>query len=167
NFSPLYLSDNFRHIEKELSQKDLKKRLTIEITENFSDATRKEDDLIELSHILSSKGIKVVLDDFGEGGSNISLILKSSFCGLKLSPSLIKEYVKMFNSQSFDYSQKKRVIVSSLIKLVRDLSRYNMAKVYIEGIEKEEDFFRCKQIIDPSYFQGLYFGKPDLITLNL
>ncbi len=107
NFSPLYLSDNFRHIEKELSQKDLKKRLTIEITENFSDATRKEDDLIELSTILSSKDIKVVLDDFGEGRSNVSLILESSFYGLKLSPSLIKEYVKMFDSQSFNYSQKR------------------------------------------------------------
>ncbi|MFH7835454.1 MAG: hypothetical protein QXL51_02540 [Candidatus Aenigmatarchaeota archaeon] len=72
--------------------------------------------------------------------------------------------MKIFNSQPFDYSEKKRVIVSFLIKLARDLSRYNMAKIYIEGIEKEEDFFRCKQIINPSYFQGFYFGKPDLIT---
>lgn len=162
NFSPFYLFDNFRYIEKELSRRDLKEKLVIEVTENLFDIVLEEDDLVELSHILSSEGIKVIFDDFGEGRSNIYLTLRSSFYGLKLSSFLVREYTKMFDLQLPDYSEKKRAIINSLVKLVRDLSQRGMIKIYVEGVEGEEDFLRCKQAINSSYFQGFYFGKPDL-----
>ena len=164
NLSPCYLFDNFHYVEKEIFKRDLKEKLIIEVTENSVGSVIEDKDLVELVRALNDRGIKVVLDDFGEGQSNVFLILSSSFYGLKLSHLILKEYLKTLNSQSFDYNERKRVIVNSLIRLVRDLSRYNMVKVCIEGIEREEDFFKCKSVINPGYFQGFYFGKPTLLT---
>ncbi len=94
---------------------------------------------------LKEKGIRVLMDDFGIGYSNISYLSKIPFDTIKIDQSYIKDIEK---------DEKAR----NVIKCIIDLGKLNGLEVIAEGVDNEAQVkilegFGCDTI------QGFYYSK--------
>ena len=117
--------------------------IQIEITEQVSQANQ----FLSVSIIkkLKEMGIKILMDDFGVGFSNIGNLRKIPFDAVKIDKSLIDDIVE--NAKSRD-----------VVKLLISLCKLNEMEVIAEGVDSKEQVdilrrSRCDTI------QGFYFSK--------
>lgn len=104
-----------------------------EVVTNFAVAMRRE-------------GIKMGLDDFGIGYSNIATVLNIPFNAVKLDKSLVWAAMK---------DKKSTLAIKNLIQVFRELGM----QVVAEGVETEEQ----RQLVcdfGVAQIQGYYFSKP-------
>lgn len=141
NISPTTIErDDF--LEKVGELKDNFENLVIEITERGSFSyTELVYKIIELKKL----GIKVVMDDFPMGNSNLENLFKTHISGVKID----KEMIKYLSSD------KGKIIYKSVVNLLKNIGNETTA----EGIETEEDLEFIKSI-DVDLVQGYYIGKP-------
>ena len=118
--------------------------IEIEITE----ATSQANSFLSISIIkkLKERGIRVLMDDFGVGFSNVGNLRKIPFDAIKIDKSFIDDIVG---------DVKSREIVRFLI----NLCRVNELEVIAEGVDSKEQLEilrknKCDTI------QGFYFSKP-------
>lgn len=93
-----------------------------------------------------SLGIKISLDDFGTGNSNLSFSMNIDLDTIKVDRSLIN---KIGENEKINY----------LLEFIIDLANKNNINLVAEGIETEE---QMEFLIDNGYKfgQGYYFSKP-------
>ena len=118
--------------------------LVIEITEEvlMHDLDRARDQLKRLEAL----GVRIALDDFGVGYSNIGSLRQLPFHALKLDRSLSADLLT---------ERKARSILGALVELARALGLQLIA----EGVEDEEQAAWLAQI-GCRRLQGYLFGKP-------
>ena len=116
----------------------------IEITESTSQVNQ----FLSISVIkkLKDKGIRVLMDDYGVGYSQIDNFKNIPFDGIKIDKSYTDELL----------TDEK---VRSIIKFLVELGHVNDLEVIVEGVEKKEqvDLLR-KMHVDT--IQGFYYSKP-------
>jgi diguanylate cyclase (GGDEF)-like protein/PAS domain S-box-containing protein len=93
---------------------------------------------------LRDAGIGLALDDFGTGYSSLSYLTRFPFDTIKLDKTMVS-----------DESDKKAILLRSVISMARDL---NMG-VVAEGIESEEDALELAKM-GCAYGQSFIFGPP-------
>ncbi len=120
-------------------------KLVVEVTEQeyVSESVIKEK--IES---IRKVGCGIALDDYGAGYSNEFTLLGGLYDIIKIDMNLIRD---------IDVDLKRQEILKSIIK-VSDYSGY---KVLAEGVETENEV-RVLMDLGVDYFQGYYFGKPNL-----
>ena len=119
--------------------------LQIEIIENHLDISNPS--LVENIHLFRTAGVKIAIDDFGIGFSNLKHLISIPFDTLKLD--------KMFLKGVRTGNLKTRDLLGAMINLGKDLGY----SVIAEGVEHQEEVdqlltFGCK------YGQGYFYGKP-------
>lgn len=118
--------------------------VVIELTESgMLDCDRR---ITKLWTRLKNKGIHLALDDFGTGYSNFHYLNE-------LQPDIIK-IDRSFTAQAIESDYEFH-----LLSLMSDMSQSLNIKMCIEGIESDTEKEKM-DTLDPSYYQGYYFGKP-------
>lgn len=118
--------------------------IKIEITE--SAVAEKPESIIEFLKHMQYMNIKLGLDDFGIGYSNVATVMSIPFDTIKLDKSLLGTWIDM---------QKMAVTLKNLIRTFKDLGM----TVIAEGVETEEQ----KEFIvgcGVDQIQGYYYAKP-------
>lgn len=90
----------------------------------------------------------IALDDYGAGYSNEFTLLSGIYDIVKIDMKLVRD---------IDIDPKRQEILHSIIKV----AEYANYKVLAEGVETESEVKILKEL-GVNYFQGYYFGKPDL-----
>ena len=119
-------------------------RFEIELTETV--AMRDRDVTARIFGQLRDRGVRVAIDDFGAGYSNMSYLRALPFDKLKIDRKLVA---------GVDRASNLHAIASALIALARGLG----AKVVAEGAEREEEV-RLLYEDGCHLFQGFHFGRP-------
>jgi EAL domain-containing protein (putative c-di-GMP-specific phosphodiesterase class I) len=119
-------------------------RLEIELAETV--AMRDRDVTARIFGHLRDRGIRVAIDDFGAGYSNMGYLRALPFDKLKIDRALVA---------GVDRASNLHAIASALITLARGLG----VKVVAEGAEREEEA-RLLYEDGCNLFQGFYFGRP-------
>lgn len=118
--------------------------LEIEITETTSQVNK----FLSLSVIkrLKSFGIRVLMDDFGVGYSQIDNVRQIPFDAMKI-------------DKSFTDRMLTDVKTASIVKYLVELAHTNDMEAIIEGVETKEQVEALKKIkVDT--IQGFYYSKP-------
>ncbi len=120
-----------------------KERLLLEVTEyaHLSDNKQLFANITEIKKL----GIRVVIDDFGSGFTDLIDIGKGDFDGVKLDKSLIDG----------EHTEAEDIILKSLIDLIHQLGM----TVIAEGIESKEQVERLMKA-GCSVIQGFYYFLP-------
>lgn len=119
------------------------KRVVIEFTEEEHE---EKDRLKKKQEMIENWGAQIALDDFGEGYSNDSRLLK-----------LEPDYVKIDYSLITGIHQDARK--RSLVKNILRFTKHHGIKVVAEGVECREELRELiSQGVD--YIQGFYTGRP-------
>ena len=123
-----------------------KERLNVEITENATAAHLQVDKNIIG---IAERGIRLSLDDYGTGYSNIERLTNLPFSLIKVDKSLV------------DDSDKENMhrVLKNTFNMIKELDR----KSVVEGVETKEQLERFINY-GADYIQGFYFSKP--LTLN-
>jgi len=118
--------------------------VTIELTERHALGT--SGNAVDLALQLRRSGMRIALDDFGQG-----------FSELKLLHDAAPEYVKIdrFYIHAIDSSPRKRLFVSTIVNLAHILG----SRVIAEGVETEAEFVICRDI-GCDLVQGWYIARP-------
>lgn len=141
NISPITIErDDF--LEKVEELRGSFENLAIEITERGSFSYT---ELVYKIIKLKKLGVKVVMDDFPMGNSNLENLFKTHITGVKIDKKMIK-YLS---------SDKGKIIYRSVVDLLKNVGNETTA----EGIETEEDLEFVKSI-GVDLVQGYYIGKP-------
>ena len=122
---------------------ELSERLT---TEQDHEMTRSLDELAEL-------GIRVILDDFGQGQTSLAHLRQLPLVGIKLDRQLVVQAAER---------DEDRVILSSMVGLAHELN----LRVVAEGVETEDQFAVVADA-GGDLIQGYLVGRPvvaDVIT---
>ena len=119
------------------------KNLALELTESGSLIKSVVLDYVQRFH---KAGIKLALDDFGMGYSNLLYLNELYVDVVKID----RSFVEACTSSNYSYS---------LIKHIAGMAHDSKTKICIEGIETVEELERI-QTITPDYYQGFYFSKP-------
>ncbi len=135
----------FTHMQKVLSNYKLDaQRLVLELTEtNFDESPQK---LSEFFNSCIDLGIKVALDDFGNGYSSLGMLLKYPTNIVKLDKSLLSE---------MSTSEDKQKFINSIVYACHAFGKI----VCAEGIETQTEL-QLMTDADCDYIQGYYFSKP-------
>lgn len=120
-------------------------RLTMEITENSLNNVSEEVSR-ELDE-LRAGGLRLALDDFGQGYSTMLAIAQVPFDALKIDRSLIANIAT---------SRKSRQVIVSMAKLCRSLH----VRMVVEGVERHEER-EVLQRLGVRYMQGFLFSKSE------
>jgi len=99
---------------------------------------------------VKSYGVKIAIDDFGSGYSNYERLLDYQPDIIKLDGSIIKNIV----TSTFSLS-----IVNSVILFAKDQGLDVIAE-YVEN----KKIYEILSDLGVDYFQGYYFGKPDILS---
>ena len=101
---------------------------------------------VSIVRAMRDAGLRIALDDFGQGFSELKLFYEST-----------PEYVKIdrFFISGIATSPRKRLFVSTVVNLAHVLG----ARVVAEGVETEEEFVACRQI-GCDLAQGWYIARP-------
>ncbi|MEG0235304.1 EAL domain-containing protein [Cetobacterium sp.] len=141
NISPItIIREDF--LEKLTVFKDGLNNLQIEITERGSFSYT---DLIYKIIQLKKLGIKVIMDDFPIGNSNLENLFKTHIDGVKIDRDMIK-YLE---------SDKGKSIYKSVVKFLKELG----SEITAEGVETLEELNFIKEI-GVDFVQGYYTGRP-------
>lgn len=119
-------------------------RLVLEITEEV--LLSQEAQAVEQIRALNAGGVRLALDDFGNGYANIGYLQRLPFQKLKLDRSLTADVVQ--NRKTY-----------SIVRAVADLARALGLSLIAEGVETraQAEVLRASGC---AYLQGYYFGKP-------
>lgn len=121
------------------------KNIVVEVTEQEYVG----EELIKMKvDMLRTFGARIALDDYGAGYSNEFTLLSGLYDIIKIDMKLIRD---------IDIDVKRQEIVKSIIRV----AELNNCKVLAEGVETEQEVEILKHL-GVDYFQGYYFGKPDL-----
>lgn len=129
-------------LEKLIMFKDGFNNLQIEITERGSFSYT---DLIYRIIQLKKLGIKVIMDDFPMGNSNLENLFKTHIDGVKIDRDMIK-YLE---------SDKGKSIYKGIVKFLKELG----SEITAEGVETLEELNFIKEI-GVDFVQGYYTGRP-------
>lgn len=124
---------------------DMFKNLIIEVTEQ----EYVDEEMLKFKiDMLKEYGLTIALDDYGAGYSNEFTLLSGFYEIVKIDMKLIRD---------IDVDVKRQEILKSIV----NVSKYNNYKVLAEGVETENEV-KILRKLGVNYFQGYYFGKPDL-----
>lgn len=101
---------------------------------------------VGLARQLRAAGLRIALDDFGQGYSELSLLYEAA-----------PEYVKIdrFFICGIATSPRKRLFVTTIVNLAHVLG----SRVIAEGVETEEEFLTCREI-GCDFTQGWFIARP-------
>jgi len=116
----------------------------LEITE--SAATKLSDRAIKGLEGLRDRGLRILLDDFGSGYSNLQKIVKLPLYAVKIDRSMFSAYVQ---------GSASAIIFEDIIKMCR---RLNLV-IIVEGANSREDAETLLNM-DIDKIQGFYYSKP-------
>ncbi|WP_237153581.1 bifunctional diguanylate cyclase/phosphodiesterase [Oryzibacter oryziterrae] len=118
--------------------------VTIELSEKHSASA--SGDAVDLVRRLRRTGLKIAIDDFGQGFSELRLLYDAT-----------PEYVKIdrFFIAGIAQSARKRLFVTTVVNLAHVLG----ARVVAEGVETEEEFLTCREI-GCDLIQGWFIARP-------
>ena len=117
--------------------------LALELTESGNLLKTVVMDYVQRFH---SAGIKLALDDFGMGYSNLLYLNEMYVDVVKID----RSFVEACTSSDYSYS---------LIKHIAGMAHDANTKICIEGIETRSELERIKTI-SPDYYQGFFFSRP-------
>jgi diguanylate cyclase (GGDEF)-like protein len=123
-------------------------RLELEITETV--AMRDPEMVLKTITGLRALGIRLAIDDFGAGYSNLATLARLPFDTVKLDRSLISQ---------LDQDRDKQSIVRAALSLARELG----FETIVEGIERREEL-EFAVACGATYAQGYLFSEPKPIT---
>lgn len=133
-------------LEKVLSRVGLNPScLELEITERT--AVMDLESTTAMLYALSSKGVRLAIDDFGAGYSSMTYLKRFPIHCLKIDMSFIKD---------IENDPKDRAIVQAIITMAHGLG----LEVVAEGVEREGQM-KILMEIGCDHFQGHYFGKAE------
>jgi EAL domain-containing protein (putative c-di-GMP-specific phosphodiesterase class I) len=115
-------------------------RVIIEITESKGDL----DKLVEIARVYRQHGLKIAIDDFGAGFSQLERVMS-------IQPDIIKLDMQLFQSAA------KGGIASDVVHLLSRLAKRTGCRIVCEGVETAEDFhfgLSC----GAQYMQGYLFS---------
>jgi EAL domain-containing protein (putative c-di-GMP-specific phosphodiesterase class I) len=115
-------------------------RIIIEITESKGDL----DKLVEIAAVYRRHGLKIAIDDFGAGFSQLERVMA-------IQPDIIKLDMQLFQSAA------KGGIASDIVHLISRLAKRTGCRIVCEGVETDEDFhfgLNC----GAQYMQGYLFS---------
>ncbi len=122
--------------------------LEVEITESC--VIDDQEHAVATLNLLRDKGIKVSMDDYGVGFSNLSLLKSLPIHTIKIDRSLISDIHNLHNDA---------IIVESTITLAHKLN----FRVVAEGVETREQVLHLK-VAGCDEVQGYYFHRPAAAT---
>ena len=96
---------------------------------------------------LSREGVRVLIDDYGTGYSNLSRLTRFPLDIVKIDKSLITD---------IPGSATARIVLDNTLEMMKRLRK----KVLVEGVETQEQLDYLLPRNDCSYIQGYYFAKP-------
>jgi EAL domain-containing protein (putative c-di-GMP-specific phosphodiesterase class I) len=102
-----------------------KSRIIIELTETKGDLQK----LTEIAKVYRSHGLKVAIDDFGSGYSQLDRVIA-------IRPDIIKLDMRLFKQAS-----KKGGIASDVVHLLTRLAKRTGCQIVCEGVETDNEFF--------------------------
>ncbi|MGR8931414.1 MAG: EAL domain-containing protein [Gammaproteobacteria bacterium] len=128
-----------------------KQRIIIEITEEHADLNK----LKEIVRRYRKKGLRVALDDFGAGNSQLQRVMA-------IQPDIIKIDMRLFKKAS------KGGIVGEVVSMMTRLGKRTGCQIICEGVESDEEFLfglNC----GAQYMQGHLFSPaaPDFKPSDL
>jgi EAL domain-containing protein (putative c-di-GMP-specific phosphodiesterase class I) len=115
-------------------------RIIIEITESKGDL----DKLVEIARIYRRNGLKIAIDDFGAGFSQLERVIA-------IQPNIIKLDMRLFQNAA------KGGIAGDVVHLISRLAKRTGCRIVCEGVETVEDFhfgLSC----GAQYMQGYLFS---------
>lgn len=115
-------------------------RVIIEITESKGDL----DKLVEIAGVYRKHGLKIAIDDFGAGFSQLERVMA-------IQPDIIKLDMQLFQNAA------KGGIASDVVHLISRLAKRTGCRIVCEGVETEDDFhfgLSC----GAQYMQGYLFS---------
>ncbi len=119
-------------------------RLEIELTE--SSLMQREENVVEMLHLLRAKEIRLAIDDFGTGYSSLSYLKRFPIDVLKIDKSFIDE---------LPYNKDDAAITVAVIEMSKALGY----QVLAEGVENEEQLAFLKEK-GCTMYQGYIKSKP-------
>lgn len=140
-YSPTFLQDIDEIIKSSNINPSL---LEIEITETTSQANPFL--AVSILKKLKEKGLKILMDDFGLGYSNLGTLNKVPFDTIKIDKSFIDGIVSDIKARE-------------IVKLLISLSKSNGMEVIAEGVDKPEQVEILKKIRCDT-IQGYYYSQP-------
>ena len=96
---------------------------------------------------LSREGVRVLIDDYGTGYSNLSRLTRFPLDIVKIDKSLITD---------IPGSATARIVLDNTLDMMKHLRK----KVLVEGVETQEQLDYLLPRNDCNYIQGYYFAKP-------
>ncbi|THF86974.1 EAL domain-containing protein [Deinococcus sp. KSM4-11] len=121
-------------------------RLELEITESLM--MQSPERAVRLLSDLKRTGVRVMLDDFGTGFSNLSYLHAFPLDGLKIDRSFVV---------ALDHGERAGGIIEAIVQMGHRLG----LEIVAEGIETEEQH-RTLQKLGVPILQGYLFGRPQL-----
>jgi len=120
-------------------------RLLLEITESV--AMEADTSVWQVFEELSSVGVKLIIDDFGTGFSNLARLKQLPFAGIKID----REFIRDLPNSPQD---------CAIFRATHAIATELNLKTVAEGIEnaEQEEFVRQ---FDVDYVQGFRFGRPE------
>ncbi|MCK9395760.1 MAG: EAL domain-containing protein [Methylobacter sp.] len=115
-------------------------RIIIEITESKGDL----DKLVEIAAVYRRHGMKIAIDDFGAGFSQLERVMA-------IQPDIIKLDMQLFQNAT------RGGIASDIVHLISRLAKRTGCRIVCEGVETDEDFhfgLNC----GAQYMQGYLFS---------
>ncbi|MGL5581399.1 MAG: EAL domain-containing protein [Cetobacterium sp.] len=94
---------------------------------------------------IKQKGIKIIMDDYPKGGSNLDNLLNGDYDGVKIDRSLLTQIQTI----------EGKDIYSDIVKILKKLNKV----VTIEGVETKEELEFIKEL-DVDFIQGYFLGMP-------
>ncbi|MCX6052465.1 MAG: EAL domain-containing protein [Campylobacterales bacterium] len=134
----------------EMVEKALKKsgyhatHLELELTE--SALMQRQEEVIEMLHILRAKGIRLAIDDFGTGYSSLSYLKRFPIDILKIDKSFVDD---------IPYDADDVAIVTAIIAMGHALG----FQILAEGVERE-DQLNFLEVKGCTIYQGYFKSKP-------
>lgn len=123
-----------------------KSDICLEITEMYKIKDESSEQFIQLATELKSMGIRLAMDDFGKGESNLLRLAEIPFSTLKID----KDFVwKMESSEK----------ISHLLEVVIQMSHMFGIQVTAEGVETETQA-RILATYGCDFLQGYYISRP-------
>lgn len=138
--------DIFNFILEKLKSSSASKRVTFEIVE--SEAVKDFDKVMRFIKEVRRYGATIAIDDFGDGYSNFSYLIKMNVDFLKIDGSLI---------ENIDTDKNSYLVVETIVEFAKKLG----IKTIAEYVHSSTVMDKVKEM-NINYSQGFYIDKPSL-----